>query len=324
MSKAPPPSGRAAGRNPYAGIEDLDQDQDCMAEEKRLFSPRGPATPTNPGVFQNQYLFAENDEDIDAMPDASIADSQAKGVLSKHPLSDEIQPFTTTKKQKYSKKEIQSIVNSLHRHLWTNRQKIWADKVPADPVDMLDPTILTNLLGFNYQEKSIIGVHQTSSGDAVVAGLIDDKAKTIYVSHQLKPKHRRFTAAHEIGHAALHDLRGSMHRDRYEDSQKARRDPKEREADTFATLLLMPENLVWARFKETFHVIPFKISSETAFALGFKSANELAEKCKTKHELAFLLASTERFNFEYFESLADQFRVSTQAMAIRIEELSLV
>lgn len=211
----------------------------------------------------------------------------------------------------------------MHRHIWVNREAIWGSKVPKDPVEMLDPKVVANLFGFSYHEESGIGIHQTSDGDADVAGLIDDSANAIYISPQFTPKIRRFTAAHEIGHAALHNLQGAMHRDRPDESQR-QRDPKEREADRFATYFLMPENLVVARFLEIFHNHPFEITSETAFALGFKNANELARKCRTRRELARLLASTEHFNFEHFVSLANQFHVSTEAMAIRIEELGLV
>jgi Zn-dependent peptidase ImmA (M78 family) len=308
---------REAYRNPYAHIEELEQDY--LGEEEKLHRPKPAyAAVPDPEVFHNPYLFVDNEES-EAVP---IPKNQAEGVNDD--LAAASIPYKTEKKQTYSDKDIQKIVRYWHRHIWVNRKDIWGSNVPKDPVEMLEPKIVANLLGFSYQEESGIGIHQTSDGDAEVAGLIDDSAKAIYVSHQLKSKPRRFTAAHEIGHAALHDLQGRMHRDRSEDFQRPRRDQKEREADRFATYFLMPENLVVARFLEIFHIRPFQITSETAFALGLKNANELAKKCRTRRELARLLASTERFNFEHFESLANQFHVSTEAMAIRIEELGLV
>lgn len=308
---------REAYRNQYAHIEELEQGYE--EEEKKLHrSSRASASAPNPGVFHNPYLFVDNEESQIEFGPKVQSEGMNEG-LAATPL-----PYKTAKKQTYSDKDIQKIVTSLHRHIWVNREAIWGNKVPKDPVEMLDPKVVANLLGFSYHEESGIGIHQTSDGDSEVAGLIDDNAKVIFISHQLKAKPRRFTAAHEIGHAALHDLQGTMHRDRPEDFQRPRREQKEREADTFATYFLMPENLVVARFLEIFHTHPFEITSETAFALGFKNANELARKCRTRRELARLFASTEHFNFEHFVSLANQFHVSTEAMAIRVEELDLV
>ena len=308
---------REAYQNPYAHIEELEQDD--QGEEEKLHRPRASyASAPGPGDFHNPYIFVDNEEsEVESVPKA-----QSEGV--NEPLAFTSAPYKTAKKPAYSDNDIQKIVTSLHRHIWVNREAIWGSKVPKDPVEMLEPKVVANLLGFSYRDESGIGVHQTSDGDADVAGLIDDSAKAIYISPQFPSKIRRFTAAHEIGHAALHDLQGAMHRDRPDESQRLKRDPKEREADRFATYFLMPENLVVARFLEIFHSRPFEITSETAFALGFKNANELARKCRNRRELARLLASTEHFNFEHFVSLANQFHVSTEAMAIRIEELGLV
>ena len=308
---------RKAYRNPYAHIEELEQDYLGKEEKLHRSKPAGPAVP-GPEVFHNPYIFVDNEEsEAESAPKV-----QSEG--ANKPLEFTSAPYKTAKKPTYSDKDIKNIVMSLHRHLWINREAIWGSKVRTDPVEMLEPKVVANLLGFSYRDESGIGVHQTSDGDADVAGLIDDSAKTIYISPQFKSKVRRFTAAHEIGHAALHDLQGAMHRDRPDEQQRPERNPKETEADRFATYFLMPDNLVVARFLEIFYSRPFRITSETAFALGFKNANELASKCRTRRQLARLLASTERFNFEHFESLANQFKVSTEAMAIRIEELALV
>src|SRR5690554_1745442 len=308
---------REAYRNPYAHIEELERDYLAEEEKLHLSKPAYHAVP-GPEVFHNPYIFVDNEEsEVESVPK-----TQSEGV--NEPLVFTAPTYETAKKPTYSDKDIQEIVASLHRHIWVNRAAIWGSKVPKDPVEMLEPKVVANLLGFSYRDESGIGVHQTSDGDADVAGLIDDGAKTIYISPQFKSNVRRFTAAHEIGHAALHDLHGAMHRDRPDEHQRPKRDSKEREADRFATYFLMPENLVVARFLETFYARPFEITSETAFALGFKNANELARKYRTRRELARLLASTERYNFEHFKSLANQFNVSAEAMAIRIEELDLV
>ena len=189
---------------------------------------------------------------------------------------------------------------------------------------MLDVRIATKMAGFDYQELGGIGIHQTSTGDPEVAGLIDESSRTIFISHQQKAKVRRFTAAHEIGHAMLHEFNGAMHRDRSSEIMGPKRDRCEKEADEFATLFLMPAKLVEARFLETFYTKPFVLTNETAFALGFSNTKELLRKYPTRRALAKLLASTERFNFVNIQSLADQFSVSTETMAIRLEELHLI
>jgi len=300
-------------------MEELEQEH--SAEEAILFTPAknnvSASYPADyPGILHNPYLAANNEAvDSDESSNTQEHQNQKDAGLPEFPI---------VKSKNYPRREIQETVRRLHRFIWDNQKAIWGDDAPEDPVEMLDVRVAAKIAGFEYQELSGIGIHQTGDGDSDVAGLIDESSKTISISHQHKAKVRRFTAAHEIGHAMLHEFHGSMHRDRTIDMMGPKRDRFEKEADEFATLFLMPAKLVKARFLEIFYTEPFVLTNETAFALGFSNARELLQKCPTDRALAKLLASTERFNFVNVQSLADQFGVSTETMAIRLEELNLI
>jgi Zn-dependent peptidase ImmA (M78 family) len=115
-----------------------------------------------------------------------------------------------------------------------------------------------------------------------------------------------------------------VHRDRPADGPQQRRDPLEREADRFATFFLMPGRLVLIRFKATFAQDRFSLTNETAFALGGLSLDEARRKYPLKRSLSRALASADRFNGSSVTPLAAQFKVSVEAMAIRLEELGLL
>lgn len=81
-----------------------------------------------------------------------------------------------------------------------------------------------------------------------VYGVFAHNSKKILISDQISPQERLFTAAHEVGHAVLHP------QDDYVDFKHLlnNSDPKEEEADFFASCLLMPEKALikqWKRFE---------------------------------------------------------------------------
>ena len=85
---------------------------------------------------------------------------------------------------------------------------------------------------------------------------------------------RRFTAAHELGHALMHQL----HMERYlpddQDTLQDHEDPTigiEKEANQFAAELLMPEQLIHARaeaMQSEYHICP-------RLVLGYQLSSEL-------------------------------------------------
>lgn len=311
---------RKAYKNPLAHMEELEREH--RAEEATLFNSgkkvAAQAQVEYPSVLQNPYLTANNEGLDSDQPHDTEQDSIPK--TNNFPELD----FLVVKSKNYSNQQIRETVRRLHRFIWENRVAIWGGNVPKNPVEMLDVRVAAKIAGFDYQELGGIGINQTNAGGSEVAGLIDETNKTISISHQQNARSRRFTAAHEIGHAMLHEFNGAMHRDRPLENKGPKRDRFETEADEFATLFLMPANLVGARFMEIFYTKPFVLTNETAFALGFSSTRDLLKKFPTRRALAKLLASTERFNFVHIQSLADQFGVSTEAMAIRLEELDLI
>lgn len=203
----------------------------------------------------------------------------------------------------------------LQLRIWRKRHSVWPGKVPTDPVEMLDPAIAAGILGYAYEDVDYLG--------SEVAGVIDYPAKRIAVSRQFSPSVRRFTAAHELGHALLHREQ-RMHRDRPVDGSSSRREAKEIEADKFAAYFLMPEKLVRNYFQQVFGVIPFDLNEQTAFALNPSDPVGLIHRCRTPRDLSKLLAEAEYFNGNHVRSLADRFGVSVETMAIRIEELKLI
>ncbi|MDZ7685297.1 MAG: ImmA/IrrE family metallo-endopeptidase [Gammaproteobacteria bacterium] len=156
-----------------------------------------------------------------------------------------------------------------------------------------------------------------------VAGVIRKSELIVEVSPQFRPEVRRFTAAHELGHALFHTTEG-LHRDRALDgATTAARDRIEYEADRFATHFLMPRDQVKKAFTQRYLAPPFVVTEESAFALGFKNASALAERCRETRDLSRLLASADSYNAVSFTPLAEHFGVSREAMAIRLEELEL-
>lgn len=86
----------------------------------------------------------------------------------------------------------------------------------------------------------------------------------------------------------------------------------------------MPEKQVRARFRDQFGTEYFALTDDTAFALSMGGLDSLGKKFRTLRDVSGFLASTEQYASQRFYSLASQFGVSVEAMAIRLEELELV
>jgi Zn-dependent peptidase ImmA (M78 family) len=227
------------------------------------------------------------------------------------------------KKTYYTREEIETRAKEMRHIIWKNQDNIWNGDVPNDAVKMLDPSIAAHLIGFNCEEVSSLGAGYMNGNPFEVAGIIDNKLKKIHISTQYPKEVQNFTLAHELGHAVLHRETG-LHRDRPMDGAKLSSNETEREADIFATAFLMPEKLMRSKFREFFLTDRFVLNEGTAFALGFYDYSLFIKRFKTLRQLSRILATTERFNNRYFVSLAKQFNVSVEAMAIRFEELGLV
>lgn len=225
----------------------------------------------------------------------------------------------------FSKREIEDIVRKLHIGMWKDRAAIWGEKRSITPNDVLDPAVALRLVGYNMNISESLGQYSQGQEIFEVAGIIDDSERSVHVSRRFSPEIQKFTTAHELAHAILHQANG-LHRDRAQDGGTGgmSRDEVEFEADIFAAYFLMPKKLVKAVFKKHFLTDHFTINEDTTFAFGYESAFLFEKKNRTLRDLAKLLAGIDQYNGQFFPSLAHQFGVSIEAMAIRLEELNLV
>ena len=180
-------------------------------------------------------------------------------------------------------------------------------------------------IGFRSELVDSLGQYLWEGEYLEVAGTIDGSERTVQISRRFEAPVRKFTAAHELGHALLHDAQG-LHRDRALDGTELGipRDHTEWEADVFATYFLMPEKQIRTAFEHAFKAREFVLNEETAFALTAGDLETLRATCSDVRDLSRVLARTTQYDGVQFYSLVEQFGVSAEAMAIRLEELRLV
>jgi Zn-dependent peptidase ImmA (M78 family) len=285
-------------------------------------------------LLRNQYAYLDETGGYSALSMSS--ESEKNEMISKsrkvmqdpYAYLDEFGGFSadTSKAKKkggYNLLEIEEQARCLQIRMWQDRATLWPIATPTNPIEILDPTIALKPIGYEAELEETLGQFYSDGKLVEVAGIIDGQSKRVKVSRQFKSNIRSFTAAHELGHALLHET-GRMHRDRPINGETISRSTIEFEADKFATYFLMPRKLVQTAFSRIFLTEKFTLNEATAFALGLKNREENLEKLRTKRNLSILLASAEQFNGAQFKSLASQFKVSIGAMAIRLEELELL
>ncbi len=221
--------------------------------------------------------------------------------------------------------EIVIAVQSLHRKVWNSKRPQFTSD--DDPVDLLDPSIAARMLGYQYEEVPDFPNWPPASSFRT-AGLVDPQQKLVRISQQFTNAERRFTGAHEIGHIVLHPELG-LHRDRPIEgpSQERQQQPlEERQADIFASLYLMPENLLKKRILATFLTAPpIKINDDIAFWLDPNDHERVLREPANSHVSARNFAKCSNdFSGKPVVPLHEQFKVSISAMAYRIEELRLL
>ena len=197
-----------------------------------------------------------------------------------------------------------------------------------NPVDLLDPLVVAKVLGLEYREEPDLGQFGMKGDRFVVGGALNRPGHQVCVLDSLAPPVARFTAAHEFGHFVLHPDE-QMHRDIQIDchAQVKHRSPKEQEADYFAACLLMPAAFVKIEFTHIFgNQLPLRIDENLAFHLKLNPHDPdfLLRPTRDRLERERALSIVTTLGGVRFESLAERFRVSTTAMAIRISELRLV
>lgn len=181
--------------------------------------------------------------------------------------------------------------------------------------------IVETVLGWKLLWKEGLG---SSVNGAPIMGRCDFEQKTILVSSQPSVGARRYSLAHEIGHAFMHkDARscigGGLQRTRSVRSgltsgPRPEEYAIEREAEHFAAELLMPAKAVRRYFQSV-------TGSPRVW-----SRSEWAEKIQPAGELTVQNVSVAIASYQPLEGkrLTAKFGVTEAAMATRIRELSLV
>lgn len=220
---------------------------------------------------------------------------------------------------------IKLAARKVHEEIWRKRSSASPGK-ELSPIELLAPEVAAWALGIRLEYFATLG--QFGHGERFeVAGVLNRQKREILVSERFKPETVRFTAAHEIGHFLLHEDH-VMHRDRPIGGLSAESSPRplpEQEADYFAACYLMPPNLLTTEFKKRFGpVLPFVFNEATAFHLAGNESQALLYASSDSHHRAVKLAMCRSFNGVHFRSLVEEFKVSTQTMVFRLEELSLL
>jgi hypothetical protein len=86
----------------------------------------------------------------------------------------------------------------------------------------------------------------------------------------------------------------------------------------------MPEVQVRDIFSQIFGQDQFEVNRDSAFTLGFRSLGDMRKALPTVRHISMRLATTMTYSGVPTRSLCEIFGVSHTAMAIRIEELSLI
>lgn len=292
--------------NPYASLGASNDDSDSTNKPRITNSEFIP----HAQMMQDPYAFA---------PGNTV--KLSKHIIMGNPYA-RINEEGTEKHQSVSRFE--KLARDIQTTLWQRRDELWPNGVPTDPVDLLEPSVAFRSIGYEYDIYE--SLDDFSNGEKFkIAGLIDQNNKRAFISNQFSPEIQRFTSAHELGHAVMHQGSG-LHRDRALDGSpiKGKKEKIETEADKFASFFLMPKNLVISRFKQVFGTNAITIDETTIFALDPANKLNLMAKKNDLRYISRILAKTEHFNNQHFNSLSKQFRVSVEAMAIRLEELKLI
>ena len=221
--------------------------------------------------------------------------------------------------------ELEELVRRLQNTLWLQRDNIWKHNPPENPIELLQPdVVLKKVMNYTYFESDTLGVYEHNGELFEIAGLINKNQNLVQISRNFPVVIKNFTAAHELGHALLHQ-QTELHRDRPIDgSVNTPRSLEEMQADKFATYFLMPQRLLKEFFSLIFQMPKFVINEATVLAVRGGSVGVFRRKCHNIRGLARFLASADYYAGKSFKPLSKIFNVSIETMAIRLEELSLL
>lgn len=227
-------------------------------------------------------------------------------------------------KDPHSNEYIENLTRDIQNKLWLN-QKLFLNKETTNPIEVLLPdNVLTKILKYKLSKHEEKEFHMYPEGTFEVAGVLDNSKSRVDIYKHDTPQSERFTIAHELGHAILHDMT-ELHRDRPIDANnKQPLNWIEKEANYFASNFLMPKKMVIEIFNQIFGASPMIITNQVIRNLGFKSDKEMNSKYKDKKSFCRFLAGITVYGGQSFNSLSSIFNVSIEMMAIRLEELNLI
>ena len=237
--------------------------------------------------------------------------------MQHHPPDIDLDEIRDRKRLDYpwSLRAIECVADTLHSSI---RFRL-GDTLPYEPIKVIE------LCGFRVEMHETLDDFIGEGGRMKPAGFIDGYNRIVGNSRSFPRPVQTFTLAHELGHMVLHPPM-RLHRDRPVDGgdNSARRYPIEREADKFATFFLMPEQLLRKHFYCRFLTDQFVLNEATAYALSRANLCDVLNQWRSRRHGTRILAKAIHFNGGFFEPLFEQFGVSPEAMAIRLEELHLL
>jgi len=270
-------------------------------------------------LLQDQYAYLDDDGGFSAYVNSPRHRKAA--LISIDKLFEGVE-----RKGPVSRRQIEVVARNLQREMWAQRSVFWPERDEISPTDVLDPLVALGSIGYSVELEESLGQEIVGSKLVDVAGVLDRANHRVRISKQFDPEIRNFTTAHELGHAILHRGTSELHRDRALSGAPGPKgqEREERQADIFATCFLLPEKQVRATFERLFLTQRFVLTEESAFALTGGSLGSARDKCRSKEDLARMLAGAEYYDNVHFYSMAKQFTVSITAMSFRLEELNLI
>lgn len=220
--------------------------------------------------------------------------------------------------------QIEAKAYELQSEIWRCRLELWPLGVPR-PAAMLEPEVAARVLGIEFAYYESLGRFGNRSDRFEIAGMLDRERGIVAVATTFPYATQRFTGAHELGHWLLHPGE-VMHRDRPVFAVGAGNRPAvESEADYFAACFLAPARLMRDAFNARFNTKPpLPLTDAVAYHLVRESAHHLMRAGPESYEFAAAVANATSFGGRRFVSLAEEFGLSTSAMAIRLRELHLI
>ena len=222
---------------------------------------------------------------------------------------------------KSSSQAIKQHARELLKELWGARLA-GRGKPNVDEFFPIDADAVVRHIGWRLEEVTV-AAYSLDPRESI-QGYCDQSTKTIFLSTDKirTPGQRRFTIAHEIGHARLHEGSPHRHYRKFPPPSKTREKsppslPQEVAANVFAAELLMPGRTVRRRFKDRFGVDELWIGSAPAKKIAALGAFDTPQL----HPVAVAVAN---HTPQGERSLAAYFGVSPDAMGFRLETLRLV